>query len=122
MFILVDEMRFPSVFPAGVSTPAELCRSMPNVFLPMAARVEVRELLQLRECLDHDFRQRDVKLGLPDFRDLTVASAVHIILSGGALPGNIVWQVAGRATLGTTSHFEGILLSKTAITFLTGGR
>ncbi len=33
VFILVDEMRFPSVFPAGVNTPAEfLRRYMPNVF------------------------------------------------------------------------------------------
>lgn len=33
VFILVDEMRFPSVFPAGVHTPEEfLRRFMPNVF------------------------------------------------------------------------------------------
>jgi uncharacterized sulfatase len=33
VFILVDEMRFPSVFPAGVNTPAQfLRRFMPNVF------------------------------------------------------------------------------------------
>ena len=33
VFILVDEMRFPSVFPTGVRTPAEfLRRFMPNVF------------------------------------------------------------------------------------------
>ena len=33
VFILVDEMRFPSVFPAGVHTPAEFLRHyMPNVF------------------------------------------------------------------------------------------
>lgn len=33
VFILVDEMRFPRVFPAGVQTPAEfLRRYMPNVF------------------------------------------------------------------------------------------
>ena len=33
VFILVDEMRFPSVFPSGVRTPAEfLRRYMPNVF------------------------------------------------------------------------------------------
>src|SRR3954454_17569423 len=32
VFILVDEMRFPSVFPAGVHTPAEFLRTyMPNV-------------------------------------------------------------------------------------------
>ena len=33
VFILVDEMRFPSVFPDGVHTPAEFLRQfMPNVF------------------------------------------------------------------------------------------
>jgi uncharacterized sulfatase len=33
VFILVDEMRFPTVFPAGVHTPAEFLRQfMPNVF------------------------------------------------------------------------------------------
>lgn len=33
VFILVDEMRFPTVFPAGVSTPEQfLRRFMPNVF------------------------------------------------------------------------------------------
>lgn len=52
--------------------------------------------------------------------NLTMSSSVSIILAGGALPKNIFWQVAGQATLGTTSHFEGILLSKTGITFQTG--
>jgi len=52
--------------------------------------------------------------------NLTLSSSVSIILAGGALPKNIFWQVAGQATLGTTSHFEGILLSKTGITFQTG--
>jgi arylsulfatase A-like enzyme len=33
VFILVDEMRFPRVFPSGVNTPAEFLRKyMPNVF------------------------------------------------------------------------------------------
>src|ERR1700727_4056560 len=33
VLILVDEMRFPSVFPAGVNTPAEfLRRYMPNLY------------------------------------------------------------------------------------------
>jgi hypothetical protein len=49
-----------------------------------------------------------------------MSSAVKITLSGGAVPSNIFWQVAGQATLGTTSHFEGNLLSKTGITFQTG--
>jgi hypothetical protein len=52
--------------------------------------------------------------------NLTMSSSVSIILAGGALPKNIFWQVAGQATMGATSHFEGILLSKTGITFQTG--
>jgi hypothetical protein len=32
---------------------------------------------------------------------------------------NIFWQVAGTVTIGTTSHFEGIILSMTGITFQT---
>jgi hypothetical protein len=52
--------------------------------------------------------------------NLTMSSAKNIILSGGALAKNIFWQVAGQATLGTTSHFEGILLSMTGITMQTG--
>ncbi len=51
--------------------------------------------------------------------NVTMSSAVKITLSGGAQPKNIFWQVAGQATLGTTSHFEGIILSKTGITFHT---
>jgi len=52
--------------------------------------------------------------------NLTMSSAVKITLSGGALAKNIFWQVAGQATLGTTSHLEGIVLSMTGITFQTG--
>ena len=52
--------------------------------------------------------------------NLTMSSATKIILSGGAQAKNIFWQVAGSATLGTTSHFEGVLLSMTGITFQTG--
>ncbi len=52
--------------------------------------------------------------------DLTMSSAVKITLTGGALAKNIFWQVAGQATFGTTSHFEGIILSMTGITFQTG--
>ncbi len=42
------------------------------------------------------------------------------ILSGGALAKNIFWQVAGQVNLGINTHFEGIILSKTGITFQTG--
>jgi hypothetical protein len=52
--------------------------------------------------------------------DLTVSSAVNVTLSGGAQAKNIFWQVAGQATLGTTAHFEGTILSMTGITLQTG--
>ena len=53
-------------------------------------------------------------------KDLTVSNAVNVTLSGGALAKNIFWQVAGIATMGATSHFEGNILCKTGITFKTG--
>ena len=52
--------------------------------------------------------------------DLTMSAATNITLEGGAKASNIFWQVAGEATFGTTSHFEGIILSMTGITFQTG--
>ncbi len=51
---------------------------------------------------------------------LTQASAVRVILSGGALAQNIFWQVAGVVALGTTAHMEGQVLAATAITLGTG--
>jgi hypothetical protein len=53
-------------------------------------------------------------------QDLTVASATKIVLAGGALAKNVVWQVSGAVSLGTTSHFEGVVLSQTSITLDTG--
>lgn len=53
-------------------------------------------------------------------QDLTMSSGARIVLSGGALPKNIFWQVAGRVELNTTAHAEGIILSQTAITLATG--
>ncbi|MFL5247848.1 MAG: ice-binding family protein [Myxococcales bacterium] len=52
--------------------------------------------------------------------DLTVAAGKSVTLSGGAQAKNIFWQVAGQSTLGATSHFEGVLLTKTGITLQTG--
>lgn len=52
--------------------------------------------------------------------NLTMASARNVILAGGAQAKNIFWQVAGFAQIGTTAHFEGILLSQTEIRLLTG--
>lgn len=51
--------------------------------------------------------------------DLSMSSAVNITLAGGAQAKNIFWQIAGQATIGTTAHFEGIILSMTGITFQT---
>ncbi len=51
---------------------------------------------------------------------LNASSAVRITLTGGAQAKNIFWQAAGAVTLGTTSHFEGIILGKTGINLLTG--
>jgi hypothetical protein len=52
--------------------------------------------------------------------DLKLSSAKAMTLSGGAQAKNIFWQVAGLVDLGTTSHAEGVVLCKTAITLGTG--
>jgi Ice-binding-like len=54
--------------------------------------------------------------------NLTMAAAKSVILSGGAQAANIFWQVAGGVgvNLGTTSHFEGIILAQTGINLFTG--
>ena len=51
---------------------------------------------------------------------LTLGSGAKIFLSGGAQAENIFLQTAEGATLGTTSHFEGILLTYTDIAVQTG--
>jgi hypothetical protein len=53
-------------------------------------------------------------------QDLILSSDVKVTLQGGALAQNIFWQVAGEVTLGTNSHFEGVILSMTAIHLLSG--
>jgi hypothetical protein len=52
--------------------------------------------------------------------DLIMSSGFSVLLSGGAQAKNIFWQVAGEAILGTTAHFEGVILSMTAITLNNG--
>ncbi|EIM91118.1 antifreeze protein [Stereum hirsutum FP-91666 SS1] len=51
---------------------------------------------------------------------LSSAAGVRINLAGGASASNIVWVVSGSVTLGSTSHFEGILLGATSATLETG--
>ena len=52
--------------------------------------------------------------------DVTMSAMKHVLLAGGARPKNIFWQVAGLASFGAGSHFEGILLVKTSATVQTG--
>ncbi len=51
---------------------------------------------------------------------LDQASATRVTLAGGALAKNVFWQVAGAVTIGTTAHFEGVVLAKTLIAVNTG--
>jgi hypothetical protein len=53
-------------------------------------------------------------------QDLTMSSATKVVLSGGAVPANVFWEVAGAVNVGTTAHLEGVVLSKTAISLATG--
>jgi hypothetical protein len=53
-------------------------------------------------------------------QNVDISAGMSVILSGGALPRNIFWQVAGQATLEPGSHFEGTILSKTLIAMQTG--
>lgn len=53
-------------------------------------------------------------------KDLTVSNGKKVTMAGGALPGNVYWQVSGKVTLGTTSQFQGVVLCRTAITLRTG--
>lgn len=51
--------------------------------------------------------------------DVDVSAAQSVLLSGGAQPSNIFWQVAGQVTIHEDAHFEGIILSQTAVTLQT---
>ena len=51
---------------------------------------------------------------------LNQGNATRVTLAGGARAKNIFWQVAGAVTIGTTAHFEGVVLGKTMIAVNTG--
>ena len=51
---------------------------------------------------------------------LKEGSAARVTLTGGALAKNVVWQVAGAVSIGTTAHFEGVVLTRTMIAVKTG--
>jgi hypothetical protein len=52
--------------------------------------------------------------------NLIQAANINVILQGGARAENIYWQVAGYVNVGVGAAMKGILLSKTAVTFMTG--
>ena len=52
--------------------------------------------------------------------DLTQAKTTTVFLTGGAQAKNVFWQVAGTVAMGTTSHMEGVVLSKTGVALNTG--
>lgn len=55
-------------------------------------------------------------------QNLTVNNSAIITLAGGAQAKNIFWVVSGKATLGTTVDFKGVILSKTLISLNTGAK
>ena len=50
----------------------------------------------------------------------TQANGTKVHLTGGAVAKNVFWQAFGSVTIGTTAHFEGILMAKTSISLATG--
>ncbi len=52
--------------------------------------------------------------------NLTQDSTKNITLTGGALAKNVFWQVSGATSIGTTAHFEGIIITGSSVTLTTG--
>jgi hypothetical protein len=48
------------------------------------------------------------------------ASATRVTLTGGALAKNVFWQAADAVSIGTTAHFEGVVLARTMVAVKTG--
>jgi hypothetical protein len=51
---------------------------------------------------------------------ITLANGKKVNLAGGAQARNIFWQSFGVVSIGTTAHFEGIVMTQTSITLDTG--
>lgn len=51
---------------------------------------------------------------------ITQANGTQVHLTGGALAANVFWQAFGDVSLGTTAHFEGIIMAQTSISLGTG--
>ena len=52
--------------------------------------------------------------------NLVLDAGVKVTLAGGVLAKNIFWQVAGFVEVRAGAAMQGILLAKTAVTFITG--
>ncbi len=52
--------------------------------------------------------------------NLAMSAAKNVILGGEAKAKNIFWQLSGTVDIGANAHFEGIILSQTAINLQTG--
>ncbi|MBU1710465.1 MAG: DUF3494 domain-containing protein [Proteobacteria bacterium] len=48
---------------------------------------------------------------------MTMAADKNILLIGGAVSQNIFWQVTDAVSIGARTHFEGIIMGQTSITF-----
>jgi hypothetical protein len=51
---------------------------------------------------------------------LTQDASTQVILTDGALPQNIFWQVAGVVSIGASAHMEGVILTASDISLVTG--
>jgi hypothetical protein len=51
--------------------------------------------------------------------DLDQSTATQVNLTGGAQARNVFWQVAGQVTIHADAHFEGVILTQTAVTLQT---
>lgn len=50
---------------------------------------------------------------------LTQNASTQVILTNGALPQNVFWQVAGAVSIGASAHMEGVILSGSNIALVT---
>lgn len=52
--------------------------------------------------------------------ELTLSDDTIVLLTGGAVPENIFWEIAGLVDIGADAHLEGVVLAQTAIRLRTG--
>jgi Ice-binding-like/Putative Ig domain len=51
---------------------------------------------------------------------LTIGSATHIVITGGASACNVFWEVGSSASIGTSANFQGTVLAAQSVTAATG--